>query len=186
MSSDDDAPRFQALAVNVSRRWSEVGSGISTEADVVLSAWSPWQGRSTTKMLFDPDRIAVVVACRGGKTMAVYDVLPDADGNRWHWVGDGPRPRVAFHGRPSRRFAAQLGAPGRSWKPGEGTPVKVMELDDLLQGDLPADTTARQAVVGQAVVSIDGERHLTVSVPADYSVTIDIRSNPATVADRSS
>ncbi|MEU5425856.1 hypothetical protein AB0H73_09635 [Streptomyces olivoreticuli] len=174
-----DVPRRQALAVNVNRRWSEVGSGISTEADVVLSAWSPWHGGSTTKRIFDPDRIAVVVACRRGKTVAVYDVVPNENGERWHWVGDDPRPRIAFHGRPSQRFAAQLGAPSPTWKVGEGTPVKTMELGDLLQGDLPADTTARQVVVGQAVVSTDGERRLTVSVPADYTVTIDIRSTSA-------
>lgn len=182
MPTDPNQP-LQVLAVNVSRRWSEVEAGTSTEADVVLSAWSPWLGLSTTKKLFDPDRIAVIVACRRGQAMAVYDIVPDTAGKRWHWVGDQPRPRIAFHGRPSVRYAAQLAIPAPTWKQGEGTPVKVLALATLLEGDAPADTSARQVILGEAVVSSDGGRHLTVSVPADYTVTVHTRTASA---DRSS
>ncbi|MEW2434365.1 hypothetical protein AB0952_09290 [Streptomyces caniferus] len=183
MSVDEAQPDL-ALAVNVGRRWPEVEDGASTEADVVLSAWSPWSGRSKTKMHFDPDRIAVVVGCRDGQTMAVFDVLPDEEGLRWRWVNDGPRRRrIAFHGRPSKRYAAQLAAPAPKWRQGEGKPVKVLALTELLQGDAPADNSARRAVLGEAVVTTDGDRQIAVSVPADYTVVIHTRT-PA--ADRDS
>ncbi|MGW1976473.1 hypothetical protein [Streptomyces sp. NPDC001889] len=179
MPTEQHEPRLQALAVNVGKRWSEVAAGLSTEGDVVLSAWSPWRGGSTTSKLFDPDRIAVLVACRRGETMAVYDVTPDAAGERWHWVGDEPRRRIAFHGQPSTRYAAHLGAPAPTWKRGEGTPVKVLELDTLLRGTAPSDTSPRQIVLGEALVSTDGNRRLTVSVPSDYTVVIQTRTTEA-------
>ncbi|WP_431983919.1 hypothetical protein [Streptomyces qinglanensis] len=172
----------QALAVNVSRRrWREITAGHGTEADVVLGAWSPWKGGSTTIRHFDPDRIAVIVACRRGETMAVYDVLPSPDGQRWHWVGDGPRRRIVFHGQPSTRFAAQLRAPAPTWKAGEGNPVKVIGLGDLLQDDEAPerdnpDPQQRHAVIGQAVVALADGGHLTVSVPPEYSVTVTTRT----------
>ncbi|MFD3422644.1 hypothetical protein [Streptomyces decoyicus] len=172
----------QVLAVNVSRRWSEVETDPTAEADVVLGAWSPWKGRSTTLRHFDPDRIDVIVACRRGETMAVYDVLPNEQGRRWHWVGDEPRRRIVFHGRPSDRYAGQLHAPAPYiWQPGEGTPVKVLRLEDLVQDAAPTaegtiDPAQRHAVVGHAVISLANDGHLTVSVPPEYSVTVTTRS----------
>ncbi|MFH0246173.1 hypothetical protein ACGRHY_27995 [Streptomyces sp. HK10] len=181
MPAEQPIGQDQVLAVNVNRRWSEVEAGRAAESDVVLGAWSPWVGRSTTIRHFDPDRIAVVVACRRGKTMAVYDVLPDEQGQRWHWTGDGARKRIIFHGRPSARYAAQMHAPAPTWKAGEGTPVKVLGLDALLQGDQPQDREAseppqRHVVVGQAVITLSGSSHLTVSIPPEYSITVTTRA----------
>lgn len=172
----------QVLAVNVNRRWSEAEAGRTAEADVVLGDWSPWVGRSTNVRHFDPDRIAVVIACRRGETMAVYDVLPDADGHTWHWVGDGARQRIRFHGQPSARYAAQLQAPAPAWKVGEGVPVKVLDLHDLVQGPETADRAdvapeQRHAVVGQAVIALSDGDQLTVSVPPEYSVTVTTRTS---------
>ena len=165
----------QALAVSVVKRWPEVDAGTSTAADVILGDWSPWIGASTTRTHFDPDRIDVVVGCRRGETMGVFDVVPNAEGRRWEWVGDGARRRIRFHGRPSVRFAAQLSAPAPAvWRQGEMTPVKVLALTDLLEGNAPAPE-ARQVVLGNAQVTIDGDRHLTVSVPAGYRVTVHTR-----------
>ncbi|EPH46855.1 hypothetical protein ABT390_34060 [Streptomyces aurantiacus] len=166
------------LAVSVVKRWPEVERGISSPADVILSAWSPWVGASTTHMHFDPDRIAVVVGCRRGETVGVFDVVPNPDkGNkRWDWVGTGPRRRIEFYGRPSQRYAAQLHAPAPTWRQGEGTPVKVLRLSDLLPGaPAPAAPTDRHVVLGEAVVTIEAERHLVVSVPSDYRVTVQTR-----------
>lgn len=168
----------QALAVSVVRRWPEVEREESTPAQVILEAWSPWIGSSTDRMHFDPDRIAVVLGCRRGETMGVFDVVPNADGHSWEWVDDGPRSRVRFFGRPSRRFAAQLGAPAPRWRQGEGTPLKVLSLDDLLEGDAaPAEEQQdeRHVVLGGAVVTLDSARHLVVSVPGDYRVTVHAR-----------
>ncbi|GGX53171.1 hypothetical protein [Streptomyces noursei] len=171
----------QVLVVNVGRRWSEIETGQATEADVVLGAWSPWKGRSTTLRHFDPDRIAVIVAYRRGKTMAVYDILPNERGRRWHWVGDEPRKRIVFHGLPSDRYASQLHAPPPyTWQRGESTPVKVLRLEDLVQDDEASDSGAtdpaqRHAVVGHAVVSLANGGHLTVSVPPEYTVTVTTR-----------
>lgn len=172
----------QVLAVNVARRWSEVEAGRSAEADVVLGEWSPWVGRSTTIRHFDPDHIAVVIACRRGETMAVYDVLPDADGHSWHWVGDGARQRIRFHGHPSSRYGAQLQAPAPTWKVGEGVPVKVLDLHSLVQDAATADRADvvpehRHAVVGQAVIALADGGQLTVSVPPEYSVTVTTRTS---------
>jgi hypothetical protein len=179
---ENDTTPSVVLAVNVAQRWKEVENGTGSEADVVLGNWSPWHGGSTSKKHFDPDDIAVVVACRRGQVMAVYDVLPDDDNRRWHWVGDGPRPRIAFHGHPSRRYDATRSAPAPTWKQGEGTPVKVLGLDVLLEGEAQPDTSARHVVLGEAVVSSDGERRLTVSVPPGYSVTVHTRTE---ASDRS-
>ncbi|MGW7466950.1 hypothetical protein ACWGJT_20135 [Streptomyces xantholiticus] len=178
MPATKSAEPDQVLAVNVARRWTDVENDRADEADVVLANWSPWVGRSTTVQHFDPDRIAVIIACRRGRTVAVYDVHPDDNGRRWHWTGEEPRRRVHFHGAPSSRYAAHLAAPAPTWKAGEGTPVKILSLDDLLQGDPPApDSQApRHAVVGQAVVTLNGTNNLTVSVPADYSVTVTTRA----------
>ncbi|MFI8932491.1 hypothetical protein ACIG3E_33110 [Streptomyces sp. NPDC053474] len=164
------ADQNQVLAVNVTRRWGEVERGITPEGDVVLGAWSPWAGRSTTVQLFDPDRIAVVMACRRGETMAVYDV----DG--WHWTDDHPRRRIVFHGQPSTTYAAHLNAPAPTWKVGEGIPVKLLPLNALAQGDpsRPGSEPAHHAVVGQAVIVLN-EDHLTVSVPPHYTVTLTTR-----------
>ncbi|MFD9038784.1 hypothetical protein [Streptomyces bottropensis] len=179
MPTDGNAEPDQVLAVNVTRRWSEVEAGTSTEADVVLGEWSPWVGRSTTKRHFDPDRIAVIIACRRGETMAVYEIHPDGDGERYHWTGDEPRKRLVFHGRPSSRYAAHLNAPAPTWKAGEGTPLKLLALGDLLQGEQPQghdEPAQRQAVVGQAVITLSGTQNLTVSIPPHYRVTITPRA----------
>jgi hypothetical protein len=184
MPTDGHGEPDQVLAVNVTRRWSEFEEGTSTEADVVLGEWSPWVGRSTTVRHFDPDRIAVIIACRRGETMAVYEVQPDDDGRRYHWTGDEPRQRLVFHGRPSTRYAAHLTAPAPTWKAGEGTPLKLLTLDDLLEGEQPAghdEPAQRQAVVGQAVITLNGTQNLTVSIPPHYSVTI----TPRAAQDRS-
>ncbi|MEV1040431.1 hypothetical protein AB0J01_27830 [Streptomyces sp. NPDC050204] len=170
----------RVLAVNVTRRWDEIRRGIATEADVVLGAWSPWVGRSRTRKHFDPDAIAVVLACKGGKTMAVYEIRPDSEGKRWHWAPGVEPPRIVFHGRPSQRYAAQISAPAPSWAQGEGVPIKLLGLDDLIEGDgSPHEgrTASRQrhALVGNAVVTLDGANHLTVSVPAHYTVTVTTR-----------
>jgi hypothetical protein len=178
MASQSAEPDL-ALAVSVVKRWPEVERGISSAADVILSAWSPWVGTSTTRMHFDPDRIAVVVGCRRGETVGVFDVVPNKAGDRWDWVGDGPRRRIRFFGRPSQRFAAQLNAPAPTWRQGEGTPVKVLSLDDLLEGNSASPPDERHVVLGEAVVTVEAERHLVVSVPADYRVTVHAR--PATV-----
>ncbi|WP_019061512.1 hypothetical protein [Streptomyces prunicolor] len=185
MPTDGHGEPDQVLAVNVNRRWSEIEAGMSTEADVVLGDWSPWVGRSTTIRHFDPDRIAVIIACRRGETKAVYEIVPDGRGQRYHWTGDGPRRRLVFHGRPSARYAAQLGAPAPTWTQGEGTPLKLLALDDLLQGEQPEgqdESEQRQAVVGQAVITLSGTQNLTVSIPPHYSVTI----TPRAAQDRSS
>ncbi|MFJ1742623.1 hypothetical protein ACIOG4_28605 [Streptomyces microflavus] len=169
--------RDQVLAVNVGRRWGAIAAGDEAEADVVLGAWSPWVGRSTTIRHFDPDRVAAIIACRRGETVAVYDVRPDADGRCWHWVGEEPRRRIVFHGAPSNRFAAQRGAPAPKWKVGEGTPVKLLAVDDVLQGaEKETAAPTRHAVVGQAVVTLGDSGHLTVSVPPEYRVTVTTRA----------
>nr|WP_258404863.1 hypothetical protein [Streptomyces sp. F12] len=177
--AENDATASRVLAVNVSQRWSEVEKGTSSEADVVLGDWSPWSGGSTSKMLFDPDEIAVVVACRRGQAMAVYDVVPNEQGRRWDWVGNGPRRRIVFHGQPSRRYDATRSAPAPTWRRGEGTPVKLLDLDVLLEGTAQPDNSARHVVLGEAVVRSDGDRRLTVSVPPGYSVTVHTRTDPA-------
>lgn len=170
--SKEEAERDLALAVSVVKRWPEVERGDSTPDEVILEAWSPWIG-SSTKMRFDPDRIAAVIGCRRGETMGVYDI----DG--WEWVDGGPRQRIRFIGRPSRRFAAQLNAPAPAWKQGEGTPLKILGLADLLEGEAtPAEE--RHVVLGGAVVTLDSPQHLVVSVPADYRVTVHARPPGAT------
>jgi hypothetical protein len=169
----------QVLAVNVFQRWREIGEGKASEDEVVLGFWSPWVGTSRTNRHFDPNRIAVVLACKRGQTMAVYDVKADENGERWHWDTTYEPPRIVFHGSPSRRYAAQLHAPAPTWKQGEGTPLKVLGLDEILQGDVHAPANTEEPAqsyvrVGQAVVSLDGD-HLTLSVPAHYTVTLTAR-----------
>ncbi|MFB8443605.1 hypothetical protein ACFC7A_31625 [Streptomyces niveus] len=168
------AQRDLALAVSVVKRWTEVERGESTPADVILEAWSPWIG-SSSKMRFDPDRIAAVVGCRRGETMGVYDI------DDWEWVDGGARRRIRFIGRPSKRFAAQLDAPAPTWKQGEGTPLKVLLLDDLLEGEA-APAEERHVVLGGAVVTLDSARHLVVSVPGDYRVTVHARPSEASTS----
>ncbi|MFI7087716.1 hypothetical protein ACIBUR_29480 [Streptomyces anulatus] len=170
--------RDQVLAVNVGRRWGAIAAGDAAEADVVLGAWSPWVGRSTKIRHFDPDRVVAIVACRRGETVAVYDVTPDTNGKSWYWVGEEPRRRIVFHGAPSDRFAAQRSAPAPKWKPGEGTPVKLLAVGDLLQDAKKetAEPAQRHAVVGQAVITLGDSGHITVSVPPEYRVTVATRA----------
>lgn len=154
------------LAVNVVQRWREIADGRSTEAGVVLGAWSPWKGRSLTAMHFVPERIDTIIACRSREIMAIYDVIPDANGERFHWTSDA-RPRVVFHGQPSTRYRPEFQPAPPTWKRGEGVPVKLLP-DDWLNG-------APTGTVGEAVITEDGPQHITISVPAGYTVTINTR-----------
>ena len=163
-----------ALAVNLARKWPAVESGSQSAEQATLGDWFPWKGRSTSRRLFDPDDVAVIIGCVAGRTRTVFDVVPDTDGSRFRWV-DGDR-RLRFHGLPSQRFRAQLGAPAPMWQRGELTPLKVMPLDELL--DTWASAPRRRALVGSAVVTLTGDGQLHVSVPADYTVTISTRPSP--------
>jgi hypothetical protein len=177
----ESAPaRDQVLVVNVAQRGGEILDDPSTAADVVLGDWSPFRGRSTSKMDFDPDRIAAVLAHLQGKTPAVFDTAPDQDGKTWAWCQSPHYPgrRIRFHGVPSVRFAAQVGADAPvTWRQGEAWPVKVVSLDELIEGDAQVTETAtgRRAVLGDAVVTMDSHRSITVSVPAGHTVTVHTR-----------
>ena len=87
--------------------------------------------------------------------------------------------RVRFNGVPSARFANQVGTDSPvTWKQGEAWPVKPIAIAEVTKGDVPVTETAhgRQAVLGDAVVTMDGDNSIAVSIPADYTVTIHARS----------
>lgn len=180
--SDSSAPgRDQALVVNAPRRGREAIENPAMAGDVFLGDWSPYRGRATTTMDFDPDRIAVVSGCFQGKTLAVFDTTPDENGKTWDWVQspDYPGRRIRFHGVPSKRFAAQVGADAPAeWRQGEMWPVKTVSLNELAEGDSPVtDTTAgRRAVLGDAVVAMDTAGNITVTIPAGQTVTVTTRA----------
>ncbi len=179
--TESTPPRDLALVVNVAQRGHEIIADPSTAADVVLGDWSPYRGGRTGKMDFDPDRIAVVVAHLQGGTPAVFDVVPDEGGKTWTWCQkpDYPGPRIRFNGVPSARFAAQVGADAPvTWRQGEVWPVKTITLDELVEGDAPVTETeaGRRAVLGDAIVTMDGDHSITVSVPAGHTVTVRTRN----------
>lgn len=172
-------PRDLALVVNVAQRGHEILADSSAAADVVLGDWSPYRGRST-KMDFDPDRIAVVLAHLQGKTPAAFDVVPDENGKTWTWCQspDYPSDRIRFNGVPSARFAGQVGADAPvTWRQGEAWPVKTITLDELIEGDAPVTETVsgRRAVLGDATITMDGDHSITVSIPVGYTVTVHAR-----------
>lgn len=73
--------------------------------------------------------------------MAVFDTVAGTGGSTWDWsdLHDGPPRRVRFHGEPSERLSALVGAESPAkWRQGDRWPVKVVALDDLLIG--PAGT----------------------------------------------
>jgi len=172
-------PRDLALIVNVAQRGHEILADPSAAPDVVLGDWSPYRGGST-KMDFDPDRIGAVLAHLRGKTPAAFDVVPDANGKTWSWCRslDYPGQRIRFNGVPSVRFASQVGADAPvTWRQGEAWPVKIITLAELAQGDVPVTETAsgRRAVLGDAIVTIDSDDGITVSIPVGYTVTVRTR-----------
>lgn len=86
--------------------------------------------------------------------------------------------RVRFNGVPSTRFANHVGADApMTWKQGEAWPVKTIALVEVTQGDTPVTETpsGRRAVLGDAVITMDGNQRITVSIPADYTVTVHAR-----------
>lgn len=155
----------QLLAVNVTQLWPEIAKGRATEKRVVLGEWSPWVGTSEHHTHFDPDRIAAILACRKGRRMAIYEVEADEHGDRYHWTDD-ERPRIVFHGSPSQHYAPWLHLPAPTWRRGQGTPLQVLDLSELTAG-------VRKQTIGPAVITVDDSaKTLTVSAPADYSVTL--------------
>jgi hypothetical protein len=181
MNGSPAPKRDQALIVNAPQRGREVLEDPSMAGEVFLGDWSPYRGRATATMDFDPDRIAVVVGCFQAKSPAVFDVTPDENGKTWDWVQspDYPGRRIRFHGVPSKRFAAQVGADApASWRQGEMWPVKTVSLDELAEGDsLITDTaTGRRAVLGDAVVAMDAEGNISVTVSAGRTVTVSTRA----------
>ncbi|MGH3233908.1 MAG: hypothetical protein ACRDOH_11745 [Streptosporangiaceae bacterium] len=176
--TDSVPPRDLALIANVAQRGHELLADPSVAADVVLGDWSPYRGGST-KMDFDPDRIGVVFAYLRGKTPAAFDVVPDENGKTWDWVPGYTNKRIRFNGVPSARFASQVGADSpAAWKQGEAWPVKTITLSEVTQGDAPVTETpsGRRAVLGDAIITVDGDHSITVSIPADYTVTVHARS----------
>ncbi len=170
----------QVLVANVAQRGHEIlenPSSVAIAVDVVLGDWSPYRGGST-KMDFDPDRIGAVLGYLRGKTPAAFDVVPDGNGKTWDWVPGYTNKRIRFNGVPSVRFANQVGADSPvTWKQGEAWPVKTVAMTAITQGDTPVTETpsGRRAVLGDAIVTMNGDHSLTVSVPADYTVTVQAR-----------
>ncbi|MGH3180812.1 MAG: hypothetical protein ACRDOE_02740, partial [Streptosporangiaceae bacterium] len=114
-----------------------------------------------------------------GKTPAAFDVVPDENGKTWDWVPGYTNKRIRFNGVPSARFASQVGADSpAAWKQGEAWPVKTITLSEVTQGDAPVTETpsGRRAVLGDAIITVDGDHSITVSIPADYTVTVHARS----------
>lgn len=114
-------------------------------------------------------------------TPAAFDVVPDENGKTWTWCRspDYPGQRIRFNGIPSTRFASQVGTDSPvTWKQGEAWPVKTITLAEVAKGDVPVAETAagRRAVLGDAVITMDGDHSITVSIPADYTVTVHARS----------
>ncbi|MGH3168524.1 MAG: hypothetical protein ACRDN0_21915 [Trebonia sp.] len=172
--------RDQALVANVAQQPPALLANPSAAAAFVLGDWSPHRGQ-TTKMDFDPDRIGVVLAHQRGKTPVVYDVIPDENGKTWDWVTSPAYQgrRIRFNGVPSVRFAGQVGADSPvTWRQGEAWPVKTIGLGKLIEGDSPVTETAtgQRAVLGDAVVTMDGGCGITVTIPAGYTVTVRTRS----------
>jgi hypothetical protein len=175
--STSDVARDQALVVNTAKRGREILADPTTADDVVLGDWSPYRGGHDTTMDFDPDRIAVVVGHFQGKTLAVFDVTPDENGETWSWRESPHYPgrRIRFHGVPSARFAAQVGADApATWRQGESWPVKTVTLDDLIEGDAPVMETAtgRRAVLGDAIITMDTDGGITVTIPVGSTLTV--------------
>jgi hypothetical protein len=168
------------LVVNVAQRGHEIlenPSSVAVAVDVVLGDWSPHRGGST-KMDFDPDRIGAVFGHLRGKTPATFDVVPDENGKTWDWVPGYTNKRIRFNGVPSVRFANQVGADSPvTWKQGEAWPVKPITMAEVAQGDVPVTETpaGRRAVLGDAVVTMDGDNGITVSIPSGYTVTVRAR-----------
>ena len=181
MNGSPAPQRDQALIVNAPQRGREVLEDPTMAGEVFLGDWSPYRGRATTTMDFDPDRIAVVIGCFQGTTLAAIEPTPDENGKTWEWKQspDYPGRRIRFHGVPSKRFAAHVGADApATWRQGEMWPVKTVSLDELAEGDTPiADTaTGRRAVLGDAVVAIDADGNISVTVPAGRTVTVSTKA----------
>ncbi|MHA4815395.1 hypothetical protein ACXZ65_13690 [Streptomyces aculeolatus] len=175
--SESSAVRDQVLVVNAPKRGREVVDDPSTAADVFLGDWSPYRGRATSKLDFDPDRIAAIVGCFQGRTLAVFDAVPNAQGATWSWrqSPNYPGRRIRFHGAPSARFAAQVGADAPAhWRQGEMWPVKVVTLSDLIEGDaIVAETeTGRRVILGSTVITADLGGNIIVTLPAGRTVTV--------------
>jgi hypothetical protein len=68
--------------------------------------------------------------------------------------------------------------PPVTWRQGEVWPVKTITLDELAEGDAPVTETeaGRRAVLGDAIVTMDGDHSITVSVPAGHTVTVRTRN----------
>lgn len=178
--TDSVPSRNLVLVANVAQLGHLILADPSAAPSVVLGDWSPYRGGSTA-MDFDPDRIGVVLGYLRGKTPAAFDVVPDENGKTWAWCQspDYPGQRIRFNGVPSTRFASQVGADSPvTWKQGEAWPVKTITLAELAEGDVPVAETAvgRRAVLGDAIITMDGDHSITVSIPADYTVTVHARS----------
>lgn len=174
--------RDQVLVVNVAQRGPEIienPSSVTVIIDVVLGDWPLYRGNST-KMDFDPDRIGAVFGHLRGGTIAALDVVPDQNGKTWDWVPGYTNKRIRFNGVPSARFASQVGTDSPvTWKQGEAWPVKPIAIAEAAKGEVPVTETAygRQAVLGDAVITMDGDHSIAVSIPSDYTVTVHARAD---------
>ena len=79
-----------------------------------------------------------------------------------------PRSALSPFRRPSRGRCPVTRRQGEAW------PVKVVSLDELIEGDAQVTETAtgRRAVLRDAIVTMDSDRSITVSVPAGHTVTV--------------
>jgi hypothetical protein len=105
---------------------------------------------------------------------------PDQNGKTWTWRTSPHYPgrQIRFHGVPSVRFAAQVGADAPvAWRQGEAWPVKIVSLNELIEGDAPVTETptGRRPVLGDTIITMDSGRSITVSIPAGHTVTVHTR-----------
>jgi hypothetical protein len=113
-------------------------------------------------------------------TLGRRDVVPDQNGKTWTWRTSPHYPgrQIRFHGVPSVRFAAQVGADAPvAWRQGEAWPVKIVSLNELIEGDAPVTETptGRRPVLGDTIITMDSGRSITVSIPAGHTVTVHTR-----------
>ena len=159
---------------------------VVSKQGVVLGDWSPFQARSLTPTLFDPDEIEYVVGVAGGVIQAVYQVEPDAQGNRYYKVvteTKSSRYRIQFNGVPVMAHLNGTASPV-TWSQGQGTPVKAVDASVLFSNEVvpeavpTAEGLVQRAVFGDVIVTCR-KGSIVVDAPPGTTVTVRTTAGPA-------
>lgn len=150
------------IVTNIAQSYPSVLAGTANLQAVTMGSWA---AVSEADLQNHAD---VVVGVHKNTVVSAYDVTS------WTHSNDG---RVTFAGVTSQEFAYLIGqaAPCKPWVRGAARPIKVIDTD-AVRGTVvtpSSDTSGRlQALLGEAIITVELDGAVTVHVPAGTPVTV--------------